>query len=75
MYKRQVIGKPDKRLGEVAKAYVVLKEESQLNEVTLIDWCKDNMANYKVPREIVFVKELPLNAAGKVMKFKLRESE
>ena len=70
-----VIGKPDKRLGEVAKAYVVLKEESQLNEVTLIDWCKDNMANYKVPREIVFVKELPLNAAGKVMKFKLRESE
>jgi len=36
-------------------------------------WSKENMANYKVPREIVFVEELPTNAAGKVMKYLLKE--
>ena len=44
---------------------VVSKEE-------IIKWAKDNMANYKVPREIEFLDSLPVNAAGKIMKFKLR---
>ena len=38
----------------------------------IIKWAKDNMANYKVPREIEFLDSLPVNAAGKIMKFKLR---
>jgi acyl-coenzyme A synthetase/AMP-(fatty) acid ligase len=42
------------------------------NEDQLLDWCKQEMANYKCPREIVFVKELPLNASGKVLKYELR---
>ena len=70
-----VIGISDKRLGEVAKAFVVLKERCFIEEHDLIKWCRNNMANYKVPREISFVSDLPLNASGKVMKYKLRELE
>ena len=60
-------------MGEVAKAFVVLKPNHALQEDTLAKWSKENMANYKVPREIVFVKALPTNAAGKVMKYILKE--
>jgi acyl-CoA synthetase (AMP-forming)/AMP-acid ligase II len=42
------------------------------DETTLLAWCRDNMANYKVPRRIKFVDALPTNAAGKVQKFALR---
>jgi len=70
-----VIGISDKRLGEVAKAFVVLKEGFFIEEHDLIKWCRNNMANYKVPREILFLSGLPLNASGKVMKYKLRELE
>ena len=68
-----VIGVPDDRLGEVGKAFVVLKENAKILEEDLVNWCKENMANYKVPREVVFVNQLPLNASGKVMKYKLRK--
>tara|TARA_B110000014_G_scaffold99660_1_gene68473 strand:+ start:3721 stop:5265 length:1545 start_codon:yes stop_codon:yes gene_type:complete len=68
-----IIGIPDKRLGEVAKAFVVLKEGCFLEAVDLIKWCRIHMANYKVPRKITFVSTLPLNASGKVMKYKLRK--
>ena len=68
-----VIGIADERMGEVAKAFVVLKPNHELQEDTLVQWSKENMANYKVPREIVFVESLPTNAAGKVMKYILKE--
>ena len=68
-----VIGIEDERMGEVAKAYVVLKPNQALDSDSLLQWSKDNMANYKVPREIVFVKELPTNAAGKIMKYLLKD--
>ena len=68
-----VIGIADERMGEVAKAFVVLKPNHELQEDTLVQWSKENMANYKVPREIVFVEALPTNAAGKVMKYILKE--
>ena len=68
-----VIGIADERMGEVAKAFVVLKPNHELQEDALLQWSKENMANYKVPREIVFVKALPTNAAGKVMKYILKE--
>jgi len=38
-----------------------------------LQWSKDNMANYKVPREVEFVRELPTNAAGKIMKYLLKD--
>jgi acyl-CoA synthetase (AMP-forming)/AMP-acid ligase II len=67
-----VIGVPDERMGEVAKAFVILKSKISISEEELIVWCKENMANYKVPRSIEFVESLPTNAAGKIMKFELR---
>ena len=68
-----VIGIEDERMGEVAKAYVVLKPNQALDADSLLQWSKDNMANFKVPREIAFVKELPTNAAGKIMKYLLKD--
>ena len=68
-----VIGIADDRMGEVAKAFIVLKPSQSLDADTLIKWCKDNMANYKVPREIEFTQDLPTNAAGKVMKYVLKD--
>ena len=68
-----VIGIDDDRMGEVAKAFIVLKPSQTLNAETLMHWCKENMANYKVPREIEFTKDLPTNAAGKVMKYVLKD--
>jgi HIP---CoA ligase len=68
-----VIGVPDERLGEVGKAFVVLRPQFEIDNEQLIQWSRDNMANYKVPDRIEFVKKLPLNASGKVMKKTLRE--
>jgi acyl-CoA synthetase (AMP-forming)/AMP-acid ligase II len=67
-----VIGIPDARLGEVGQAFVIRRAGAVLDEATLAAWCRDNMANYKVPRRIEFVDALPTNAAGKVQKFALR---
>lgn len=67
-----VIGISDERLGEVAMAFVQLSPDQQLTEVELISWCRNNMANYKVPRKVAFVDTLPLNASGKVLKTELK---
>ena len=69
-----VIGAPDERLGEVGHAYVIRRAGSTLDAATLTAWCRDNIANYKVPRRIDFVDTLPTNAAGKVQKFMLRST-
>lgn len=67
-----VIGVPDARLGEVGKAYVVRRAGAPLTGDDLIAWARREMANYKVPREVQFVGELPRNASGKVTKGELR---
>ncbi|OBJ48650.1 fatty acid--CoA ligase [Mycobacterium sp. 1423905.2] len=61
-----VIGVPDERLGQVAKAFVVRNGAVEAPE--LIDWCRNRMANFKVPRSVQFLDALPLNATGKVVK-------
>lgn len=66
-----VIGIPDARLGEVGKAFVVLRSGAKLDEAELIDWCRGTMANYKVPRAIEFRKQLPVSPQGKVLKREL----
>jgi HIP---CoA ligase len=68
-----VIGVPDAKLGEVGHAFIVLRPHANANMEALIAWSRDVMANYKVPRVITFVASLPRNAAGKLMKFKLRQ--
>jgi acyl-CoA synthetase (AMP-forming)/AMP-acid ligase II len=67
-----VIGVPDARLGEVGMAFVVLDAGSPLDAAEVIAWSRDEMANFKVPRFVEFVDELPINATGKVMKDDLR---
>ncbi|WP_242446074.1 FadD3 family acyl-CoA ligase [Sphingopyxis lindanitolerans] len=69
-----VIGVPDERLGEVAKAYIVLRPGASATPEEIIAWCRDNMANYKVPRRVAILDELPMNASGKVQKFLLRDA-
>lgn len=67
-----VIGIPDERLGEVGAAFVVLRPGAALQEDELIAWCRDRIANYKVPRAVRIVDELPTNASGKVLKRELQ---
>ncbi len=69
-----VVGVPDTRLGEVGKAYVVRRPGVTLTGDDLIAWARREMANYKVPRVVEFVAELPRNASGKVLKGALREA-
>ena len=68
-----VVGVPDRRLGEVATAFVVPRAGATIDEAALIAWCRERMANYKVPRSVDVVDALPLNASGKVLKYVLRE--
>lgn len=68
-----VIGIPDERMGEVGCAFVVLRPNATATPDELVSWCRERMANYKVPRRIEIVDALPLNATGKVLKFELRE--
>lgn len=68
-----VVGVPDQRLGEVGMAFVVAAPGSDPQPQAIIAWCRENMANYKVPRYVEVVESLPLNASNKVLKYVLRE--
>jgi acyl-CoA synthetase (AMP-forming)/AMP-acid ligase II len=68
-----VIGVPDDRMGEVGAAFVVPSPAGAPDPDELIAWCREQMANYKVPRYVWVVDELPLNASNKVLKPILRQ--
>ena len=68
-----VIGVADERMGEVGKAFIVLRAGSAADQGELTVWSRANMANYKVPHSFVIVPDLPRNAAGKVLKTELRD--
>ena len=67
-----VVAKPDEKWGEVPCAFVTLKEGATITEAELIAFCRDNMAHFKAPKQIVF-GALPKTSTGKVQKFILRE--
>jgi fatty-acyl-CoA synthase len=69
----QVIGVPDEQYGEEIMACVILKDGVSLTEDELKDFVRSSMAKHKTPRYVDFVEEFPMNAAGKVMKYKMRE--
>ncbi len=64
---------PDKKRGEIVRAFVVVKEGMKLNKKDLIIFLKTNLASYKLPREIMEIDSLPKNATGKILKKELRE--
>ncbi|UOD34250.1 long-chain-fatty-acid--CoA ligase [Deferribacteraceae bacterium V6Fe1] len=68
-----VIGIPDKASGEVPVAYLLPKEGAKLDPAAIKEFLKEHLANFKVPRHIYVVNELPLTATGKVLKRKLKE--
>jgi acyl-CoA synthetase (AMP-forming)/AMP-acid ligase II len=68
-----VIGVPDERLGEVGKAFIVPKPGATLTEDAVIAYARQHLANFKAPRSVEFLDELPRNAGGKVVKPQLRE--
>lgn len=68
-----VIGIPDERLGEVAMAFILPAPGKVIDSASLLAWCREQMANYKVPRRVRVVQSMPLNASGKVTKNALRE--
>ena len=69
----QVIGVPDKRYGEEALACIILKEGCSLSEPEMRSYITASLARHKVPRYIEFVDSFPMNAAGKILKYKMRE--
>ena len=68
-----VIGVPHEDFGEAVVAVIVPTADIKLNEQAIIDFCKGEIANFKVPKQVFFVDELPRNAMGKVQKNLLRD--
>ena len=69
----QVIGVPDEQYGEEIMACVILKEGETMTEDEMKKYVRDHMAKHKVPRYVDFVNAFPMNAAGKILKYKMRE--
>ena len=69
------IGVDDKDFGQRLRAFVVLKDGATLTEDAIKDYVRNHLARYKVPREVIFVAELPRNPTGKILKRELRKIE
>jgi long-chain acyl-CoA synthetase len=72
IYEAAVIGIPDEAKGEIPKAFISLKPEQHTSEGEIIDFCKANLAPYKVPRIVEIRPDLPKSSVGKILKRELR---
>ncbi len=70
-----VIGVPDKRRGELVKAYIVTAVGHRIDEQELMDYCREHLASFKVPKSVVFIDALPRNAMGKIQLQSLPDRE
>ena len=70
----QVVGVPDQRYGEEACAWIVLKEGETSDEAEMREFGNAHIARHKVPRYFLFVEAFPMNAAGKILKYKMKET-
>ncbi|MDO5717347.1 MAG: AMP-binding protein [Tissierellia bacterium] len=70
----QVIGVPNEKYGEEIMACVILKDGEEMTEREMKEYIMGNMSRHKVPKHVVFLKKFPMNAAGKVQKYKMREN-
>jgi acyl-CoA synthetase (AMP-forming)/AMP-acid ligase II len=68
-----VIGIPNPISGEKVRAYVQLVEGEQMTDIEVVEYCRGEIAGYKIPEEVIFVEEFPLNKMGKIQKKVLRE--
>lgn len=68
-----VIGMPDNVMGEVAVAYIIPRQGMNIDPQEVVDFCVGGIANFKVPRYVQVVDELPMTQSGKIQKFRLRE--
>jgi fatty-acyl-CoA synthase len=69
----QVYGVPDRKFGEQVMAAIILKKGQTMTEDEVRDFCRDKIANYKIPKYVKFVDGYPMTASGKIQKFKMRE--
>jgi fatty-acyl-CoA synthase len=69
----QVYGVPDRKYGEQVMAAIILKKGVEMTEDEVRDFCRDKIANYKIPKYVKFVDGYPMTASGKIQKFKMRE--
>lgn len=74
VFEAAVIGVPDDRLGEVPKAFIVLKEGTTLSAKEIKQYCLDRLAKYKAIKEVEFIQEIPKTPTGKIMRRKLKEN-
>jgi acyl-CoA synthetase (AMP-forming)/AMP-acid ligase II len=68
-----VVGVPDPEWGETLHAFIVVRDGHALTDQDVIEYCRTGLADYKRPRKVTFVHELPRNPTGKVLKRELRE--
>jgi fatty-acyl-CoA synthase len=68
-----VVGVPDKKWGEVGVAFIVLKDGENMSEEEALQFCNGKLARYKIPKFVRFVKSLPMTAAQKIMRNRLRK--
>jgi fatty-acyl-CoA synthase len=69
----QVIGVPDERYGEELMAWIILRPGASATEDEVREFCKGQIAHYKIPRYVKFVDSFPMTVTGKVQKFKMRQ--
>lgn len=68
-----VVALPDEKWGEIPKAFVTLKQDKKVSEDELVDFCKERLAKFKVPKRIEFIPALPKTGSGKILKVELRK--
>ena len=69
-----VFGLPDKELGEIVVAWIKLKHDNYLKEEDIKNFCKNEIAHFKIPARIKFVEEFPMTVSGKIKKFEMRDA-
>jgi fatty-acyl-CoA synthase len=69
----EVAAVPSPKYGESVGAFVKLKSGQQLTEEEILDFCRGNIARFKIPKYIFFVNEFPMTASGKIQKYKLSQ--
>lgn len=69
----QIVGVPDQKYGEVLAAWIIPKQNVELTEEEVKQFCKENIAHYKIPKYFRFVQEYPMTITGKIQKYKITE--